>query len=99
MAKKKTKREKGSILEPHFTDEDKAREYLEAMRWPDGVVCPHCGLVGEAYRIERKAKTPEQIEQLRREKKRVRKTQRGIWKCAGCQKQFTVTVKTIFEDS
>jgi hypothetical protein len=23
---------KGSLLEPHFTDEDKAREYLEAMR-------------------------------------------------------------------
>src|SRR3989449_1340808 len=93
------KHEHGSILEPHFTDEDKAREYLEAMRWPEGVICPHCGVIGEAFRIVRKAKTREQIEQLRFEKKRVRKTQKGIWKCSGCRKQFTVTVKTIFEDS
>src|SRR5271170_6162847 len=28
---------------PAFTDEDKAREFLEATRWPDGPVCPFCG--------------------------------------------------------
>lgn len=28
---------------PIFTDEDAAREALEAVRWPDGPVCPHCG--------------------------------------------------------
>lgn len=27
----------------HFHDEDAAREHIEASRWPDGVVCPHCG--------------------------------------------------------
>ena len=26
-----------------FQDEDKAREALEALRWPDGPYCPHCG--------------------------------------------------------
>jgi transposase-like protein len=26
-----------------FRDEDKAREYLEKQRWPDGVSCPFCG--------------------------------------------------------
>ncbi len=26
-----------------FHDEDKARAYLEAQRWPDGVSCPFCG--------------------------------------------------------
>src|SRR5579862_7929835 len=31
------------ILNPAFRNEDKAREYLEAARWPDGVVCPTCG--------------------------------------------------------
>src|SRR6476646_9799212 len=99
MKKRPRKVEKGSILEPHFQDEDKAREYLEAMRWPDGPVCPHCGVIGEAYRIVRKEKTAEQIKEMRLAKKRVRKTQKGIWKCSGCKKQFTVTVKTIFEDS
>src|SRR6185436_8105298 len=27
------------------------------------------------------------------------KDQKGLWKCKGCKKQFTVTVDTIFEDS
>jgi transposase-like protein len=31
------------VLNPTFTDEDKAREYLEASRWPQGPVCPFCG--------------------------------------------------------
>src|ERR1700722_2927535 len=26
-----------------FHDDDKAREALEAIRWPDGPFCPHCG--------------------------------------------------------
>ena len=33
---------------PHLHDNEKAREYLEAMRWPDGPVCPRCGLVGRS---------------------------------------------------
>lgn len=68
----------------NFSDEDQARRFLEKMRWADGVVCPHCGLVGEAYRLEPDAES---------------KTRKGVWKCRGCQKQFTVTVGTIFEDS
>ncbi len=28
---------------PIFQDETKAREALEAVRWPDGPVCRHCG--------------------------------------------------------
>src|SRR5437764_2550570 len=90
------KREKGSILEPQFTNEDAAREFLEKMRWPDGAVCPHCGLIGEAYRIVRKE--PD-LEKLKLTRQRYRKPRKGLWKCAGCRKQFTVTVKTIFEDS
>ena len=31
------------ITAPRFNDEDKAREHLEAIRWPNGPVCPHCG--------------------------------------------------------
>ena len=33
-----------SLTEARFTNEDAAREHIEASRWPDGVVsCPHCG--------------------------------------------------------
>ncbi len=31
------------ITNPAFTDETKAREFLEASRWPNGAICPHCG--------------------------------------------------------
>jgi transposase-like protein len=31
-----------------FHDEDAAREWLEASRWPDGPSCPHCGSLGVA---------------------------------------------------
>src|ERR1044072_5377793 len=98
-ARQPRKIEKGSILEPHFQDEDKAREYLEAMRWPEGPICPHCGLIGEAGRVVRKEKTKEQVIEMLRARKRIRKAQKGLWKCKGCKKQFTVTVGTIFEDS
>jgi transposase-like protein len=43
-----------NIYQPHFLDEDKAREHLEAIRWPDGPECPHCGLVN-ATKLEGKA--------------------------------------------
>jgi transposase-like protein len=31
------------LTNPAFTDENKAREFLEASRWPEGPVCPFCG--------------------------------------------------------
>lgn len=31
------------LLNPIFTDEEAAREHLEALRWANGRVCPHCG--------------------------------------------------------
>jgi transposase-like protein len=31
------------ITAPRFTNEDAAREHLEALRWPEGPFCPHCG--------------------------------------------------------
>ncbi len=44
--------------QPHFQDADKAREYLEALRWADGVICPHCGVIGQHYKFEGKAHRP-----------------------------------------
>ena len=31
------------LQNPIFHDEAKAREYFEALRWPQGPVCPYCG--------------------------------------------------------
>ncbi len=74
-------------LAQHFSDEDKAREFLEKLRWPDGPVCPKCGEVNNAYRLEPKPS------------KKNTHVRKGVWKCGGCREQFTVTVGTIFEDS
>jgi transposase-like protein len=42
-----------------FQNETKAREWLEASRWPSGPVCPHCGTVGERIaKLEGKAHRP-----------------------------------------
>src|ERR1700752_2311310 len=73
-----------SQLNPVLADEDKAREYLEALRWgASGAACPHCG--GDAPYKLKSAKGSS--------------TRKGVWKCRACRKQFTVTVGTVFESS
>ncbi len=48
-----------NLTDPIFTDEAKAREHLEAIRWPDGKpICVHCGGVERVYRLEGKAHRP-----------------------------------------
>jgi transposase-like protein len=74
------------LLQPHFQDHDKAREYLESKRWPDGPICPHCGIIGEAVRLN--------VEEGAKGHAR-----RGLLNCRACRKQFSVTVGTIFSDS
>jgi Transposase zinc-ribbon domain len=39
------------LSNPIFNDEDAARAYFEAIRWPNGPVCPHCGVVNEATKL------------------------------------------------
>jgi transposase-like protein len=34
---------KSAFAAKHFHDEEAAREWFEAARWPGGPVCPHCG--------------------------------------------------------
>lgn len=47
------------LNQPHFQDADKAREYLERVRWPNGPICPHCGSVSkDHYALQGKAHRP-----------------------------------------
>lgn len=41
-----------TFSEMQFRDDKAARAYLERLRWPDGPVCPHCGVVDHAYPIK-----------------------------------------------
>jgi transposase-like protein len=72
-----------SIMQ-RFSTEAQARALLESIRWPGGVACPHCGTCDTATKIASNTAT---------------KVRPGLYHCPDCDKQFTVTVGTIFEDS
>ena len=78
---------------PIFHDDEIARVALEALRWPDGPVCPKiigkvggipCGASG-AYVAK-----IESVKQSHRD---------GLYRCKQCRGQFTVTVGTAFDSS
>jgi transposase-like protein len=71
------------LQNPIFTDENAAREALEACRWPNGPVCPHCGAVERLVLVggEKHSHRP------------------GLYYCNSCKGQFTVTVGSVFERS
>ena len=69
-----------------FSCETDAREYLEAIRWPNGTACPHC-------------KNSDQKKIWKIHANVAKKVRPGLYRCAECNKEFTVTVGTIFEDS
>ncbi len=76
------------LLKAAFHSEPQAFEYLEKTLWPDGAICPHCGTVGNAAKLQ----TPTAVEGKR-------SARIGLWKCKEkeCRKQFTVKVGTVFE--
>ena len=43
------------LSNPIFTDADKAREHLEAVNWPQGPFCPHCGECENVHRLAGKS--------------------------------------------
>lgn len=69
-------------------DEEQCRDFLVAMRWPDGIRCPKCGSTDEPYTIRRKNKGGSERNKVK-----------TIYNCRSCRRQFTATVGTIFEDS
>jgi len=69
-----------------FSTEESARDYFEQLRWPNGPVCPHCNNA-DSKRIYKVTPNPE------------KKIRAGLYKCAECKSQFTVTVGTVCEDS
>ncbi len=66
-----------------------AYRYLEELRWGEGEPgCPHCGETGATYiqptnGVSRKTRTGEMSE-------------RRVWRCVHCRKQFSVITGTVF---
>jgi transposase-like protein len=38
-----------ALNQPHFQDQIKAREWLEALLWPNGAICPHCASISKEH--------------------------------------------------
>lgn len=69
--------------DPIYCDPDRARAHLEALRWPDGAICPYCGVSGEG-RVARLSGASART---------------GLRKCYDCRRTFSVTVGTFLERS
>jgi transposase-like protein len=41
-----------TVQAKQYHDENAARKYMEAILWPDGPICPHCGVIDEAYKLK-----------------------------------------------
>ncbi len=68
-----------------FWNEDKAREFLEKRRWPNGPVCPNCKTTN--------------VYELTARPGSANPAPSGTYMCRECVKKFTVRVGTVFEDS
>ncbi|MBV8474448.1 MAG: transposase, partial [Hyphomicrobiales bacterium] len=44
------------LAKPYFHDEAAAFAHLESVLWPDGPVCPHCGLISAKHYDLRKTR-------------------------------------------
>jgi transposase-like protein len=71
---------------PHACqDETAAVEFLEAQRWAEtGPCCPRCG---------------DTVVYQMKDRITGERNKRFLWRCKGCQKQYTVRVGTVYEDS
>ena len=66
-------------------DELAAVEFIESLRWSEtGPCCQRCGDT-DVYKMT--------------DRKTGQRNKRFLWKCNGCQKQYTVRVGTVMEDS
>lgn len=66
--------------------------YLETLRWPEKPVCPHCGVMNDHYYLQ-----PENG--FSRATTRGKYSERRVWKCKDCRKQFSATTNTVFHGS
>ena len=76
------------IIERVQTEAD-AYRFMEELRWGDGeATCPHCGHLGATY-IE-----PENG--ASRKTRTGKLSERRVWRCTACRKQFSVITGTVF---
>ena len=77
-------------LADQLRDEADAYKFLEELRWPDGEpICPHCEVKAQHYFLN-------PANGSTRATRTGSASQRRVWKCRSCRKQFSVLTGTIF---
>jgi transposase-like protein len=72
-----------NLSDPIYHNDEAARVHFEAIRWPDGRVCPHCGTVGNSVLMQGKTTRPG-----------LYKCREKL-----CRKPFTAIMGTVYEKS
>jgi transposase-like protein len=72
-----------SLSDSCFSDAEEARKWLESQRWPAGIICPHCC----------------NFDQVKIKLMHGKSHRPGLYWCAECNQQFTVTVGTVMHRS
>jgi transposase-like protein len=75
-------------LADRLRTEADAYMFLEELRWGDRPVCPHCGSIRKPYFLK--------AQNGGRKTRQGKVSERRVWKCADCRKQFSAMTGTIF---
>jgi transposase-like protein len=76
-------------LSERIPDEASAYRYLEGLRWGDTPTCGHCGSERVYFLTPNNGTS--------RRTRTGAETQRRVWKCSDCRKQFSVLTNTIMQ--
>jgi len=91
-----------NIREAHekFATDEQCLQYIEKMRWPDGIVrCPTCG----DKNVEKYERPATRTRKTRSVERKAHKENKRLWfyicRNADCRQQFSPTAGTIFHDT
>ncbi|HXY23363.1 MAG TPA: IS1595 family transposase [Candidatus Acidoferrum sp.] len=89
-----------------YATKEACLEYLEQMRWPNGVCCLKCGITGQddkgrevISKFTTNETTRERFSKKKQKMVTVKVPARSLYQCKECGYQFSATTGTIFHDS
>src|SRR6266403_921616 len=81
-----------------FRSEADCLDYLEAVRWPNGLCCLKCGIMERISKFTTNATTRKRTNK-KGETRTVVVPSRRLYQCKDCGYQFSATTGTVFHDS
>jgi len=90
-----------NLIDVHkqLNTEEKCSDFLERMRWPDGLCCIKCGVAGRISKFTSNETTRKRFSKKKQQVVTVKVPGRRLYECLDCGHQFSVTTGTIFNDT